>query len=213
MTLIGYWPLNENSGDARDHSLNNNNGVLNGDVTQGAAGLLGENSYGFDGSGDYVSLPDDSLFSVSKVTISVWVKRNGSKSSEYIFDGRGHEYWIKEDDGTEKPRFGLRIGGSSYAVMASTLPDNEWTHLVAVYDGNKLKFFMDGDLANSVNASGSIDASSGSPQIGRYQGGGYNFQGNISEVRIYNRPLTSSEVEYLYQVGKRGLQTTSKKSS
>lgn len=213
MTLIGYWPLNEDTGEAQDHSFNGNNGSLYGGVTQGVTGLLGENSYSFDGTDDYVQIPDYSLFSVSEVTISVWVKRDGSKSQEYIFDGRGHEYWIKEDDGTEKPRFGLRIGGSSYAVIAGTLPDNEWTHIVGVYNGQQVKLYIEGDEANSESVSGSIDKSSGNPQIGRYQGGGYNFQGDISEVRIYDRPLTKSEVQYLYNVGKRGLQTTNKKTS
>ena len=213
MTLIGYWSLNENSGDAQDHTFNNNRGVLNGNVTQGATGILGGTSYSFDGSGDYVELPDDSLFSVSKVTISVWINRNGSKSEEYIFDGRGHQYWIKEEDGAEKPRFGLRISGSSYGIVGSELPNGDWTHVVGVYDGSQLKLFMDGELVNSTSAIGSIDESSGNQQIGRYQGGGYNFQGKIQEVRLYNRPLTDSEVQYLYNVGKRGLHTTSRKSS
>ena len=213
MTLVGYWPLNESSGEAQDYTSNSNNGILNGNITQGATGLLGGNSYSFDGSGDYVQIPDDPLFSVSKVTISVWVKRNGSKSQEYIFDGRGHKYWLKEDDGTENPRFGLRVGGSSYAAQAGSLPDGEWTQIVCIFDGDQLKIFTDGDLISSTSASGTIDKSIGNPQIGRYQGGGYNFQGEISEVRLYDRPLTDSEVRYLYTVGSRGLQTTGKKSS
>jgi len=54
-------------------------------------------------------------------------------------------------------------------------------------------------------------------EIGRYKwedsGSTYYFSGKIAQARIYNRPLTHSEVQYLYSVGQRGYHTTSKKSS
>ena len=62
MTLIGYWPLNENSGKAYDRSGNGNHGSLNGAVTQGETGLLGNTAYDFDGNDDYIQFKTPCAF-------------------------------------------------------------------------------------------------------------------------------------------------------
>jgi hypothetical protein len=40
--------------------------------------------------------------------------------------------------------------------------------------------------------------------IGRFHDGGYNFNGTIDEVQIYNRSLSTSEVKQLYEGSKLG---------
>lgn len=56
MVLVGYWPLDEASGDAIDYSGNGNDGSLSS-PTQGQSGVLESNPYSFDGT-DTVELPN-----------------------------------------------------------------------------------------------------------------------------------------------------------
>jgi hypothetical protein len=54
--LIGWWPLHESSGKAKDLSGNGNDGALNNGVRQGVAGKGGLTAYSFDGKDEYVDI-------------------------------------------------------------------------------------------------------------------------------------------------------------
>jgi len=96
MTLIGYWPLNEESGDtAYDYSGNDLHGVATSGHRDkpeiGVPGILNTTSYRFvpaSDSGDYVSLPDDNgQYPANDLCISTWVYRASDfDEGRYIFD-------------------------------------------------------------------------------------------------------------------------------
>ena len=84
-----------------------------------------------------------------------------------------------------------------------------WKHIVVIHTGSNtvhgegIRIFIDGvesqTRANSVNF-GSFQNSSnlGCPvYVGSYNGTGYYFDGIIDEVRIYNKSLTSREINYI----------------
>ncbi len=54
---------------------------------------------------------------------------------------------------------------------------------------------MNGTLAGSKAVAGTIPASSGVLRIGGNGGWPEWFAGRIDEVRIYNRPLTTAEIQ------------------
>lgn len=220
MTLIGYWPLNEESGDtAYDHSGNENHGRLNGGVVQGATGILDRNSYSFDGTDDYINLGNSSNITTdleSGFTFNAWIKTD-SKQDQRIIDNDYSEnsFYFMILDGS----LTLALNGSSWQdVQSSRNPaDGKWHNVIGVFNGSQIKLYIDGIQDGEVSG---ISANFYQNNIhigikGQDLPGTYTqpFHGNISEVRIYDRPLTKSEVQYLYNVGKRGLQTTSKKSS
>ena len=197
--LVGYWPLNSvGDGTAADLSGNSNDGMVQGDVSAVSGQVAGAGS--FDGSNDYVEIPDDSGLGVTNVTVSAWVSRDGSKSRVYLVDGRDHNYGIKFDDGTSTPRFFAITNGSGATLNATggDIPNQMWTHVAGTYDGSELNIYVNGTNEGTTSASGAIDVSSGPARIGDYIGGGYEFPGLIDDVRIYDRALSSSEVTALY---------------
>lgn len=226
MTLIGYWPLNESSGNtAYDHSGNENHGTINdgGDSTvPGANGILGQNSYNFDGSDDKVRVPDDVTLNIqSAITVSLWI------NPDNLNDGDFHRV-LSNGDATHSWAFYQRDTNSEFSVIlydanndsvhfhSFDLSENTWQKVSFTYDKTgSFVVYVDGLEIFSETADGSDleDASGFDFYIGGESGDNQYFDGKISEVRIYDRPLTASEIQYLYTVGKRGLQTTSKKSS
>ena len=75
--------------------------------------------------------------------------------------------------------------------------DNNWHYVVGTWDGTTGKVYVDGYLENS----GSLTASAytySSTNIGRNISGGYNFNGNIAQVSIYNIALTPQEIQQNY---------------
>lgn len=73
--LVGFWPLDELSGDAvSDASGNNLDGTSYGAIIMD--GIVGK-CRSFDGSGDYIEIPDDNLLDITdRITIMFWAKTN-----------------------------------------------------------------------------------------------------------------------------------------
>ena len=219
MTLIGYWPLNEASGStAYDHSGNENHGTLNGGVTQGATGLLGDKAYSFDGNDDKVQA--SSLDVADRITASCWVYFNSFAGNDYIindYSGSGQWFLLSVNDTDGTLQFAVDDSSTKLTVQSNQkLSTGNWNMVTASYSrsSNKMKVYLNGSKVGEESKSlSSIAWSDNVYFAGRGEDNNRQMTGRISEVRIYNRPLTPSEVQYLYSVGKRGLQTTSKKTS
>ena len=220
MSLIGYWPLNEESGDtAYDHSGNENHGSLN-NVDSRNRGLLGQSCYYFNGSDTYVNIGDIEEYSNSALGSSV-------SASGWFYPESNQGDVISHASGSNNDNFRIYWGvadnsWSSYvdavnstSMVWSNSPElNSWNHVSLTYNGSYQTVYLNGEVVARKTNSGSLSDATGSEwTIGSKGGDSSFFKGNISEIRLYNRPLTKSEVQYLYNVGKRGLQTTSKKTS
>ncbi len=89
--------------------------------------------------------------------------------------------------------------------QTSTLPDcntllntisNNWHHIAFVYDGTSYNVYVDGVLDNNTHGPcGSISANIGNLLIGK------DYTGDLDDILIYNRALTSSEVIQIQGLG------------
>ena len=81
----------------------------------------------------------------------------------------------------------------SYTID-STVSVNNWSYLVATYDGYNLTLYRNGVQVGTTAATGSITNATASVRIGVLSGTQY-FNGRISATRIYNKSLSASEVQ------------------
>jgi hypothetical protein len=86
-------------------------------------------------------------------------------------------------------------GVEQYVAGPSALPVNAWSHLAATYDGSMLRLYVNGTEVASQSATGTIATSSQALRIGGTSVWKEYFVGQIDEVRIYNRPLTRTEIQ------------------
>lgn len=201
---VGHYPLNNvrPDGTVPDASPNRNTGAVVGDVSIARGGGNVGNAMTL--SGGHVEIADDDSLGVEEVTIAAWVKPDGTKAREYIFDGRNHQYGLKENDGTEVPRFFIFDDEDSlFRVDADApLPEGVWTHVAATYDGESMTVYLDGEARGTNTApSRPIGTSAGPARIGNYIGDGYSFSGSLDEVRVYSRALSESEIQSLAAMG------------
>ena len=143
----------------------------------------------FDGASDYIQLPDP--FSYTNHTIAAWVYADVT-TGRYIFDNR--------DDNNDGVR--ILINGSGYFeyslnfndVALSTSYANKWVYLVCSYDSTTQKVYVDGSLISSSATSQTISTTTDA-RIGAvtYSLGNY-FTGNLANVAIWNRALSSDEI-------------------
>ena len=148
-----------------------------------------QGSAAFDGSSDYIQL--DTPFSYTNHTIAAWVYNNTTSGSQTIFDNRD----VNDD--------GVRLLGSSgtffYQLNASdrtfTMPTaGNWYFITATYDGSTQKLYLDGSLEASVSTSQTISVSTYDARIGRSTYENNYMNGNLANVAIWNRALSSDEI-------------------
>ena len=91
-----------------------------------------------------------------------------------------------------------------YSVASLTTAVNgTWYYVVGVYDQSAMKIYVNGILEN-VNNTGSFTpyTGSGNAQLGSNSLSNHGtisyFEGVIDEVRIYNQPLSLTEIQQLF---------------
>jgi len=196
-SLVGAWAFDEGTGTtAKDASGAGNNGTLNGATWQSAGRFGG--ALQFDGAGANVSIPDNgSLDLTNALTLEAWVYPTSAPAYAAVVakerTGGGLPYGLEAGAGV--PDGWVNTGGNVSAAGASVLPLASWTHVAETYDGAAVRLYVNGALAASTPASGTLLNSADPLRIGGDQTWGEWFAGRIDEVRVYSRALSQSEIQ------------------
>lgn len=219
--LAGWWPLNEWNGRANDLSGNGNHGSLVGGVAQGGYGPAVSSSYRFNATDSEVNCGDIGQIT-SKVSISVWYRpptlpwggnasNNGlvSKGSPAAFFNStpttGYHVGVNENDNSFLAAFAPSNNGGEDSLYLPAMSPNEWHHAVYTADANEdtISGYLDGEHIETVSQT--VDDMSVTDSLGightPNAGGGRYLQGQVADVRIYDRILSASEVKHLYDLG------------
>ncbi|MEF8780262.1 MAG: LamG-like jellyroll fold domain-containing protein [Haloferacaceae archaeon] len=215
--LVGYWPFDGGAGTtAVDASGTGNDGTREGAPTTGVEGLLGSTAYELDGEDDHVRVPHDESLEMSDgdaVSVSMWVNQNEDlgRSWTALLQKSDASYNLQLN-GANQPEFTIHTpdGGWQSASAGDALQQDRWYHLVGVYDGDEVRLYVDGELADATPVTGEMsDASASDVGIGEnLERTGRHFSGRIDEPRLYDRALGEAEVDTLYRTAQSGTHTT-----
>ena len=217
--LVAWYPLD---GNASDMSGNGFHGTVYGATSAvDRHGRIGK-SFDFDGVDDHIRVPRKSLFFPPTYSVSFWIKPNGNPApnakasgpSDKLAgrinvlstkEGGGYAFGINiKDIFGDKLTVRNKIQGNYLNVSSrsAVLPD-QWEQFVYTFDGKFSKLYRQGEVDFSLSATGSLTPSSSDLFIGAEADlpNPVNFfNGLIDDVRIYNGPLSSTEVQALYQL-------------
>lgn len=199
----GWWDFDEGQGTvAHDRSGNGNDGTLSGMSSPASVGTSGWNPNGkvnrglsFDGRNDYVSLASTHASSYP-FTYSLWARANSASGTQIIM---GTNTVCSGGAGNAQVYIGSAswkadICGSSASVVSAPVTVGQWTHLVAVYESDtSRKLYVNGVLVGSTK--NSLTTTSNVSRFGSRQNDSLYFNGSLDEIKIYNYPLTASEVQ------------------
>ncbi|MEQ8470346.1 MAG: LamG-like jellyroll fold domain-containing protein, partial [Marinoscillum sp.] len=220
--LISYYNFNEGTGTIlSDQTTNSHDGnLLNGNNTSPADGSLygpvwstdvpltpaGNSALTFDGSGDYVDLFEDDLFT-GDFTVEAWVYLTDFASAYRPIISKANttnsnaEFNLQVQQSTGNVNFFLGNGSGISNVYGNDngsdqdITLNAWTHIAAVVDGINMYLYIDGQLSGSSTFSGVRQNNSNVVQIGRYYNGVTQFwPGQIDEVRIWNEARSAGDI-------------------
>lgn len=212
--LVGWWKFDEGSGTiAYDSSGHNNNGTINGGAGWGTGRISG--ALNFDGSDDYVNVPDidNSLDAPSQITIAAWMKPNVMNQTQMIvtkqpsgtemtFISGNYVFQMDPDPGNSlefshqiDPHFNQVYYNSTHSIITAGV----WQHVaVTLKAGDSVKFYRNGVSVGTSAQTQPFGIVNDQPlRIGKRQNAVL-FNGSIDDVRVYNRALSASEIQQIY---------------
>jgi len=217
---VGFWPLD---GDAIDQSSNSLDGTINGAISSMGHDDLPNTSLYFDGTDDYVVIPNSSLlqFGTGSFSISFWMKpdvntnvrlidhRGAGAAGSYpgyliklYTDGSNWYFYSAGIDDASGNFKGCQGAGSSY-------PCNQWYHVVMCYEEDaELRFYVDGilDATISTGSYGSINNSlptgfgASVSSLGSYSPPStvsQFYKGGLDDVYMFDREISETEISWL----------------
>ena len=187
---IAAYALDETSGTtAADSSGNGHNGTLTNGPTW-VAGKYG-NALSFDGSNDYATIGDVDIPGTA-FTLSLWIKHAAAQSGwgsvvmkplTYGFEASGNNLY-----------FGVGNGSNWSAEPSLPMDVGVWQHVAAVFTGSSLSLYKNGvQVGSAVGAS--LTNSNVPLLFGSWTGSAEFFNGQIDNVRLYDRALTLAEIQ------------------
>ena len=198
--LVAAYGFDEASGTAvTDLSGQGNNGTITG-ATRTPSGKYGS-ALSFNGTSNLVTVPDAaSLDLTTGMTVEAWVQPtalgNTWRTVAFKETGNYYSYALYASSGTGVPSGNGLVGTTDADVRAaSSIPVSGWTHLATTYDGNMLRIFVNGVQSAQLLQIGSLTASTGALRFGGNNIWSEWFQGQIDEVRVYNRALTAGQIQ------------------
>ena len=185
-----------------DISGNGNDGVLmNGPTFNSANG----GSIVFDGINDSVEsflIPSFSLNANLGLTISLWVKCSIGDTEACLFS----HHTLNVNNGVRLQIYNgplsFTFGGVADYTTSINISDNQWRNVVATSIGNTALIYINGDLSSTI-AIGTMQGIPDTYKIGVIDFvNTYYLTGNMAQVLVYNRPLSSMEITQNYNATK-----------
>jgi hypothetical protein len=212
--LVSYWPLDRQDGDTATDAAGSNDGDIEGGPTV-VGGIGASMAYEFDGTDDYVEVPDSSSLEMADenaVTVSTWVYKGTPQAGQQwvaMFQHSDRSYNLQFNNGNE-PEFTIYDSGWTDAG-GDAIGSEEWVHVVGTFDGDRIRVYengqqvddacLAGEAGNSGNCKGGGQMSSASSPAGIAENideDGRHLEGRLDELRLYNRALSADEVERLH---------------
>ena len=198
--LVAFYPF---CGNANDESGNGNNGIVNGaTLTTDRFGNT-NSAYSFDGVSNYISVSNSTGLSslINQATISGWV---------YSIDGAVCMICKSNNSMLGDYRIQNGISGSSFIIDGKeyyfnyNFVINQWEHIAVTYLNDTAKLYVNGNLVATtatVNTTFSINQNT-NLEIGRDPWGNIEYHnGKLDDYLIYNRALSTNEIQQLYSLG------------
>ena len=210
--LVGWWP-----GDKDENDIIGGN---NASVVSAITVTPGEVSEGFtfDSKG-YIEIPSSPSLANQQFTWAAWVRPDGAGPNndsygsvivEQNSDSVGAAVWLswRATDG----RFIFGFGNLYSALFTSTdaFPSGAFYLVAATYDGSTFQLFVNGALEGSYAEVKTVPYSSSGWTIGSnlpiyFPSFARTWNGVIDEVQAFNRALSQSEIQAVYNAAGGGV--------
>lgn len=203
--LIAHFSFNGHTNDVSGNQLN---GVAQGGSFVSDKNNNANQAYYFDGIDDHIRINNNELFENQQFTISSWIATENDTGAVLSFsrvpNGNNNSgYYLQFLESKPAGRFSLNSNSHTWARIQAEnkIQHTTWEHLVFTYDQEYMKIYLNGELIAITPETRGIDYLEHNPIIiGGYATtvtGGTWLKGKMDEIKVYNRALSSLEVQAL----------------
>ncbi len=222
--LIAHYPMHGNANDASGYGMD---GTMTGApaMTTNRFGGFGD-AFGFQGGMDAIMLTNLNVNMITngQNTVCLWMRWDGGADGitnpvamPFGWGDTNENYCLLfQRAGTG--RFGFSDGmGDVYGTNYGSMLSNHWVHVAAVFNNGDMMnsgLYINGQRVGGSMTAGGMPMGMGMGMMVRrsaspmaFLGGfgdqdsvPYHFFGAMSDVRIYNRSLTDTEIAALFQM-------------
>jgi hypothetical protein len=211
--LIGWWKMNEASGGniVMDYSGYGNHGVANESIVSTSGNV--DSAIDFSSSTQRIDIPNESHFDlVDQLSVSCWFKVDAGGwgnawaslvSKRHADSPASDKGWAIRRNGSSSFLYGYFQGLSDSRVIGDIdVQDGDYHHVVMTYNDTMISLYVNGVLDQADAATGSLLSNDWPLVLGAKDNlGNSSFNGVLDDVRIYNRSLSLTEVQTLFQMG------------
>ena len=202
-SYVGVWHLqetaNNTSGGYMDSTANNRDGT-GVSMTSSPNAVMGRGQY-FDGVADYINTTYST--NITRYTVQTWISSpripsNASPAGPVHREGNYQINWDHQQD-EFRAASGVKVGSTWYGAKFDASLANTWYQLLTTYDGDTLRAYTNGYLANeNTTPSGNPASDSNTLKFGRHAGSAQYFGGSVDEIRIASVVRTSGWISTEY---------------
>ena len=158
----------------------------------------------FDGSNDYIEIPQGHNLLSQNITVQMWINPSSwtHQTHTALITSRtttsnGLMFFILSQGNLN---FDWGNGSSSNRWNTGYKPPtNQWTFITFKRNGSGRFFYVNGTPSSSTVTAGGNTTTNTFLRIGAdTMSNRYNFQGKINDIRIYDKDLSSAEIESIY---------------
>jgi len=155
----------------------------------------GNGSMYFDGTGDYITIPDSQLFNFGSgnFTIEMWIYLNTFVDGKAIltkgWNAINAPFLIYTDAVQNKVKFYSSSNGSTWDIanglaIVNSPSTGQWYHIAVTRSGNTIRTFANGTETANVSSSAALYSTTQPITIGGSSGGANYINGYIDDLRI-----------------------------
>jgi uncharacterized protein (TIGR03437 family) len=206
--LVGWWPGDNNENDI----VGGNNPSAVNAVTLAPGEVLDGFTFGTNG---YIQIPQSPSLENQQFTWAAWVKpagpgpendRNGSVIVNQLTNGSN---FVQLSWSASSQQFVFVFGDDSteFILSSNTFAPGAFYFVTGTYDGSVFRLFVNGVLQGSLTETKTVSYSSAGWQIGGNLSANQfsrTWNGVIDEVQAFDRALSQSEIESIFNAASAG---------
>jgi Concanavalin A-like lectin/glucanases superfamily len=211
--LVGWWTFDgENMlQNVTDSSGTGNNGTYSAQgngartmATSTGLGGIGQAANFVGAAQQEIDILDNATLQIGTTqTISFWIKNTGPTvtAGTIAVKSDGATGWGIFEDSSSDLNLDFQVStlaGGGEAFLTTNPLDGHWHHMVWILNNGTYQIYQDNVLVKNSTYTGVSFSNADRPMV---FGQGASFTGLLDDFRIYNRAITPTEVQRLYQLG------------
>lgn len=197
---VSRWAFEQDVTD----SWGNNDGIDNTSAGYSTDAAVGNYAKSFDGVDDYVDVDDpSSLEDTDTLSVTGWFKTEITGDSvTSIIRHDGHFTALQTNSQGQGQAVAFSGGDFTTYPFNWTYGDNAWHHYAVTYNSTGSNtIYIDASEIRTDPSVGTLDTTTKPWQFGRADGDAEYYDGDLDDIRYYNKELSSTEVSNLYNTG------------